>query len=72
MASMVSALADQPLAFRAYIFFSFGSHTMAKRSPPMPFIIGSMTPTAAFAAIAASTALPPLERIVALACEARV
>jgi hypothetical protein len=38
----------------------------------MPFIIGSMTPTAAFAAIAASTALPPLERIVALACEERV
>jgi hypothetical protein len=29
----------------------------------MPFIAGSITPTAAFVAIAASTALPPRSRI---------
>jgi hypothetical protein len=36
---------------------------MANRSPPTPFIIGSVTPRAAFAAIAASTALPPCSSI---------
>src|SRR5882757_2868626 len=35
---------------------------MANRSPPMPFIIGATRPMAAFAATAASTALPPLSR----------
>ena len=43
---------------------------MANRSPPTPFIIGSMTPSAALAAMAASTALPPRARIAAPACEA--
>src|ERR1700722_10170215 len=43
---------------------------MANRSPPTPFIIGSITPRAAFAATAASTALPPRARIAAPACEA--
>src|SRR5438046_10286996 len=36
---------------------------MAKRSPPTPFIAGSIRPIAALAAIAASTALPPRSRI---------
>src|SRR5215468_2737674 len=36
----------------------------------MPFIIGSVTPVTALAAIAASTALPPRARIWTAACEA--
>src|SRR5262245_21588782 len=36
---------------------------MAKRSPPTPFIAGSMSPIAALVAMAASTALPPCSRI---------
>src|SRR5229473_1290311 len=32
---------------------------MAKRSPPIPFETGSIKPSVAFAAMAASTALPP-------------
>src|SRR5271170_1161969 len=35
---------------------------MAKRSPPMPFIMGSTTPIMALAVMAASTALPPFSR----------
>src|SRR6267143_2449483 len=44
---------------------------MAKRSPPMPFEVGSISPWAALAAIAASTALPPRWRICAATCAAR-
>jgi hypothetical protein len=36
---------------------------MAKRSPPIPFETGSIKPSVAFAAIAASTALPPRFKI---------
>src|SRR5437867_3896507 len=36
---------------------------MAKRSPPIPLETGSIRPSVAFAAIAASTALPPRFRI---------
>src|SRR2546430_2558316 len=36
---------------------------MANRSPPMPFETGSIKPSVAFAAIAASTALPPRFKI---------
>src|SRR5215471_11383386 len=43
---------------------------MAKRSPPIPFIMGSTTPIIAFVAMAASTALPPLSRIRTPASEA--
>src|SRR5215471_7065858 len=43
---------------------------MAKRSPPIPFIIGETTPIIAFVAIAASTAFPPRSRIRAPACAA--
>ena len=32
---------------------------MANRSPPTPLPVGSISPRAAFAAIAASTAVPP-------------
>src|SRR5690348_11247989 len=45
---------------------------MANRSPPTPFIIGSITPSAALAAIAASTAEPPLASTAAPACDATV
>jgi hypothetical protein len=38
----------------------------------MPSIIGSTTPSTAFAAMAASTAEPPLARICAPACDASV
>ena len=36
---------------------------MANKSPPMPLPVGSMSPNAAFAAMAASTALPPALRM---------
>jgi hypothetical protein len=37
----------------------------------MPFIIGDTTPIMAFVAMAASTAFPPCERILAPACAAK-
>ena len=40
-----------------------GLATIAKQSPPMPVMPGSITPRSAVAAIAASTALPPFLRI---------
>src|SRR5579872_1851016 len=43
---------------------------MAKRSPPMPFIMGSETLRTALAAMAASTAEPPCSSTRAPACEA--
>ena len=67
----LSPAGAQPLAFNPYSFPLFASYTMAKRSPPMPFIIGSTTPIAAFAATAASTAFPPRARIAAPACAAK-
>ena len=48
-----------PLAFSPCSLPVLASWTMAKRSPPMPLPVGSITPTTAFAAIAASTAFPP-------------
>ena len=36
---------------------------MANKSPPRPQLIGSVTPSTAFAAMAASTALPPAFKI---------
>src|SRR5262245_5838964 len=36
---------------------------MANRSPPTPLLMGSMSPSAAFAAMAASTAVPPRLRM---------
>src|SRR5262249_6375140 len=44
---------------------------MAKRSPPMPSLIGSTTPSTALAAMAASTAFPPSSSTCAPALEAR-
>src|SRR5271168_1929668 len=43
---------------------------MAKRSPPMPFIMGATTPIMALVAMAASTALPPCSRTCTPACAA--
>src|SRR6266849_6182872 len=45
---------------------------MANRSPPIPLLIGSTTPSAALAAIAASIADPPRAKTCAPACEASV
>src|SRR5574337_1094109 len=61
-----------PLEFRPLTLPLFASYSMAKRSPPMPFIIGCITPIAALVAIAASAAEPPLARIEAPAWAARV
>src|SRR5688500_13485698 len=43
---------------------------MAKRSPPIPFETGSIKPSAALAAMAASTALPPRFRTSSPICVA--
>src|SRR5262245_48563504 len=43
---------------------------MANRSPPMPLPVGSISPSAAFAAIAASTADPPDFRMSTAICVA--
>src|SRR5690349_19099943 len=45
---------------------------MAKRSPPMPQLCGSTTPSVALAAMAASMADPPRASTWAPACDARV
>src|SRR5881227_3424105 len=44
---------------------------MAKRSPPIPFETGSIKPSVALAAIAASTALPPRFKMSIPTCVAR-
>src|SRR5439155_241080 len=56
---MVRPSGARPEALSPASFFAFGSHTIANRSPPSPFAVGSMSPRQAFTAIAASTALPP-------------
>ena len=43
---------------------------MAKRSPPIPQPVGSIRPSAALAAIAASTAVPPIFRMSRAICVA--
>ena len=60
-----------PEAFRAVGAFAPGSQTRANRSPPTPQVWGSQTPSMALAAIAASTALPPVDRISIAACVLR-
>src|SRR6187399_1348816 len=50
---------ERPLPLRPRSFWVFASQTMANKSPPTPLLIGSMSPRAALAAIAASTAVPP-------------
>src|SRR5688572_23366128 len=57
--SSVSDFGERPLPLRPYSFFVFASQTMANRSPPTPLPVGSMSPIVAFAAMAASTAVPP-------------
>ena len=54
--SMVSAAGVQPLPLMPCSAPEAASYTIAKRSPPTPFIIGATTPIAALTAIAASTA----------------
>src|SRR6516225_755177 len=68
--SIVSPLGAQPLAFSPYSLPVFASQTIANRSPPTPFMLGSITPSTALAAMAALAAEPPCERISAPACEA--
>ncbi len=43
---------------------------MANKSPPMPFDTGSIRPSAALAAMAASTAVPPAFKISMATCVA--
>jgi len=69
---MVNRSGAQPLEFKPESLPVFESHSMAKRSPPMPFIMGSTTPSTALAAMEASAAEPPRARICAPACEASV
>ena len=57
--SMLAAAGARPLPFRARTLFSLLSHTKANMSPPTPVDMGSTTFSAAAAAMAASTALPP-------------
>src|SRR5207248_338681 len=49
----------RPLASRPNTRELRASQTCANKSPPMPHDIGSTTPSMAFAAMAASTAVPP-------------
>ena len=44
----VSASGARPEALRPASFFVFGSQTMANRSPPRPFAVGSIRPRQAF------------------------
>jgi hypothetical protein len=69
--SAVSARGARPEAFRPYSFWVFASHTIAKRSPPIPHDIGSSRPRAALTAMAASAALPPFFRTSTPICTAR-
>ncbi len=57
--SIVIAAGALPEAFSPVNSRFSASHTMANRSPPMPQPVGSISPSAALAAIAASTAVPP-------------
>ena len=59
-ASMLALLGAGPLAFRPNSFLDFASEMIANRSPPTPQLVGSISPSAALVAIAASMALPPL------------
>jgi len=57
--SSVASAGARPLALRPWILWSFAEYTIAKRSPPGPFIVGSTTDSTAAAVTAASIALPP-------------
>ena len=59
----VSDSGERPEALRPVSSPFSASHTIANRSPPMPQPVGSINPSVAFAAIAASTALPPAFRM---------
>src|SRR5947207_1719746 len=71
-ASILSPLGAHPLALMAVSEPVLASQEMAKRSPPMPLLSGSTTPSVALAAMAASMADPPRARTCAPACEASV
>src|SRR6266568_3324637 len=58
-ASRVMRRPARPLEFKPYSLWSFGDHTIANTSPPIPVIIGSVTFSTAAAVTAASMALPP-------------
>ena len=61
--SSFSDLGDFPLALSPYNFPLSALQISAKRSPPIPAPVGSTSPRTAFAAIAASMALPPFFNI---------
>jgi hypothetical protein len=58
-ASTVAARGARPLALSPCSRPDLASYTMAKRSPPTPVIVGSVTDSTATAATAASIAFPP-------------
>ena len=62
-ASRLSERGARPLAFSPVGASFAASQTMANRSPPIPQPVGSVSPSMALAAIAASTALPPDRKI---------
>ena len=68
--SIVISCGAGPDEFKPYNFLSSSIQTMANRSPPMPHPVGSTRPKTAFAAIAASIALPPLFRTSIAVCVA--
>src|SRR5260370_37985145 len=68
---MVSALDLQRREFSPQPFPVYDSYTMPNRSPPSPLTYGCVAPSTAFAATAASRALPPASRSLAPVCEAR-
>jgi hypothetical protein len=68
--SGVSPAGAHPLAFKPYSLPVLASYTITNKSPPIPLAMGATTPIAAFAATAASTALPPRANIVAPICDA--
>ncbi len=68
--SSVIALGARPEALSPVSSSFSASQTIANRSPPMPQPVGSIRPSAAFAAIAASTALPPAFRMSSAICVA--
>src|ERR1051326_2773425 len=69
---ILNPLCAHPLALMPGRALVFASQCIAKRSPPMPLLSGSTTPSVALAAMAASMADPPRARICAPACDASV
>ncbi len=66
----MSACGARPVELSASSVFVFDQYTIAKASPPMPVMFGSVTLRAAAIAMAASAALPPRFRTSSPICDA--